>query len=250
MSGLEADRVAMVTGAGNGIGRAIASRFVRDGWKVGLVDRDQRAVKDAVSSLGGSKGNVQALVADVSVGSEVSGVVTTALGHWGRIDVVVNNAGITGPSKPLWEYEQDEWEAVYRTNVTAVFLMCRQVVPYMLAQGGGRIVNVASISGKEGNPNMAAYSSSKAAVIGMTKSLAKELAEFNVLVNTVTPAVIETDILKGLAPETVEYMVQRIPMGRTGKPEEVAALVAWLSSDECTFSTGAVFDISGGRATY
>jgi NAD(P)-dependent dehydrogenase (short-subunit alcohol dehydrogenase family) len=244
------DRVAMVTGAGSGIGLAIATRFFNDGWNVALVDRDETAVKEAATTLDPTGGKVHALVADVSVSSEVDAVVTATMTSWERIDALVNNAGVTGPSKPLWDYEEHEWDAVYATNVTAVFLMCRAIVTHMVSQGGGRIVNIASISGKEGNPNMSAYSSSKAAVIGLTKSLAKELATSNVLINAVTPAVIETDILNGLAAETVDYMVQRIPMGRTGKPEEVAALVAWLSSEECTFSTGAVFDISGGRATY
>lgn len=164
--------------------------------------------------------------------------------------MLVNNAGIVGPNKPLVEVTNEEWASVLAINLTGVFNCCRAVVPQMIANDWGRIVNIASIAGKEGNPFLAAYSTTKAAVIGLTKSLGKELATTNIRVNCVTPAVIETEILAQMTQETIDYMVAKIPMGRPGKVTEVAALVAWLASDECTFSTGAVFDVSGGRATY
>jgi 2-dehydro-3-deoxy-L-rhamnonate dehydrogenase (NAD+) len=164
--------------------------------------------------------------------------------------VLVNNAGIVGPNKPLTEVSDEEWAQVLAVNLTGVFNCCRAVVPQMQANDWGRIVNIASIAGKEGNPYLAAYSTTKAAVIGLTKSLGKELATTNVRVNCVTPAVIETEILAQMTQETIDYMVAKIPMGRPGKVTEVAALVSWLASDECSFSTGAVFDVSGGRATY
>ena len=239
----------IVTGAARGIGLAITRRMARDGDHVLMVDLDP-VVNSRSEALNQDGLHATGLVADVTDASAVEDLVRAFEEQTGRIDVLVNNAGITGPAKPSWEYEPEEWSRVYAVNLMAPFLCCRSVVPRMLARGGGRIVNVASISGKEGNPNMAAYSSSKAALIGFTKSLAKELATQNVYVNCVTPAVIETEILRQLNEQAVSYMLQRIPMGRPGQPEEVAELVAWLASAACSFSTGAVFDISGGRATY
>jgi 2-dehydro-3-deoxy-L-rhamnonate dehydrogenase (NAD+) len=245
-----ARRTAIVTGAARGIGLAIAERLLADGARVVLADLDAEALAATAMSLGEGSPDLLTSVTDVSSADQVDELVALTTRSWGHIDVLVNNAGIAGPAKPMWEYGEGEWEHVLATNLTSIFLLCRAVLPLMLARRRGRIVNIASISGKEGNPNMAAYSTSKAAVLGLTKALAKEVARDGVYVNAVTPAVVETDILRQLNPDAVRYMIDRIPMGRTGKPEEVAALVAWLSSDECSFSTGAVFDISGGRATY
>ena len=186
-------------------------------------------------------------VGDYSTAKEAG---ETAVNEWGQIDILVNNAGIAGGVGSIWELPVEEMDKVYRTNLRGVYLFCNQIIPYMLNRNYGRIVNVASIAGKEGNPRMVPYSASKAAVIGLTKSVGKELATTGITVNCITPAVIRTRMVENLTPKQVEYMVERIPMGRTGDPEEIASLVTWLSSEECSFSTGAVFDISGGRATY
>jgi 2-dehydro-3-deoxy-L-rhamnonate dehydrogenase (NAD+) len=237
---------ALVTGAARGIGLAIARRLDADGMTVVITDVDGDALRSAQIGLSSDGIECDAITAELTDEAEVCDLVAGA----GELDVLVNNAGIVGPAKPVWDYELTEWRRTMAINVDAVFLLCKHVVPGMLERGYGRVVNVSSISGKEGNPNMSAYSSSKAAVLGLTKALAKEIAQRNVLVNAVTPAVIETEILRQLNREAVEYMISRIPMGRTGRAEEVAALVSWLASSECSFSTGAVFDISGGRATY
>ncbi len=245
--GQHAGRVAIVTGAARGIGRAIAERLITDGHRVAIVDRDGPAATATAQALGE---HAQAITCDITDATAVNTMVWHVHATWGRVDVLVNNAGIVGPNKPLVEVTNEEWAGVLAVNLTGVFNCCRAVVPQMLANDWGRIVNIASIAGKEGNPFLAAYSTTKAAVIGLTKSLGKELATTNVRVNCVTPAVIETEILAQMTQETIDYMVAKIPMGRPGKVTEVAALVAWLASDECAFSTGAVFDVSGGRATY
>ncbi len=246
-AGEQGERVAIVTGAARGIGRAIAERLVRDGLRVAIIDVDGPAANAAAQAIGE---RAMAIACDVTDSAAVNAMVWHVVATWGRVDVLVNNAGIVGPNKPLTEVADDEWHKVIGVNLDGVFYCCRAVISHMLAQEWGRIVTIASIAGKEGNPYLSAYSTTKAAVIGLTKSLGKELATTNIRVNCVTPAVIETEILAQMTQETVDYMVAKIPMGRPGKVTEVAALVAWLASEECSFSTGAVFDVSGGRATY
>ena len=223
-------RVAVVTGGASGIGAAAVDRLRADGLEVLVMDLAPGAD----------------LQVDVSRAADVA----SALKDVVAVDVLVNSAGVVGPNKPLWEVADDEWERTFAVNVRGTFNTCRALVPAMQSRGWGRVVNVASIAGKEGNPNLAAYSASKAAVIALTKSLGKELAASGVLANAVAPAVIDTPMNADTDAATLSYMVQRIPMGRTGKPDEVAELIAWLASDRCSFSTGAIYDISGGRATY
>jgi 3-oxoacyl-[acyl-carrier protein] reductase len=245
------DRVAVVTGAARGIGKAIARRLARDGFTTVLADMDLPAARAAAEEI--SKecgGRTLAAAVDVSDPAGPRRMVESVLAAAESIDVLVNNAGIAGKASAVHDYPDEEWRRVMGVNLDGVFYCCKAVLPQMLKQGGGRIVNIASIAGKEGNPNMPAYSASKAGVVGLTKAIAKEVATKGIYVNCITPAVIRTEILEQLTDEAVRYMISKIPMGRVGQPEEVAALVSWLASEECTFSTGAVFDISGGRATY
>jgi 3-oxoacyl-[acyl-carrier protein] reductase len=246
MSGLEG-RTALVTGAARGIGLAVSERLLRDGARVAMVDRDAALVDGAAKRLGPA---ARAIVADVTKTAEVNAAVATAHDWHGGLEVVVNNAGITGRSFPTWQLTDEDWHEVIAIDLTGVFLVCRAAVTAMRPRRRGRIVNIASIAGKEGNPTLVPYSTAKAGVIGLTKALAKEVATDGILVNAVAPAVIGTELLQQMEKSTVDMLVAKIPMGRVGRPEEVAALVAWLASDECSFSTGAVYDLSGGRATY
>jgi 2-dehydro-3-deoxy-L-rhamnonate dehydrogenase (NAD+) len=240
-------RTALVTGAARGIGLAIARRLAADGLRIALLDLDRDRLAAAARELG--HGTV-ALAADVTRSAEVDAAVQAVVDRWGRLDVLVNNAGITGRSFPIWELDDADWERVLAVDLTSVFYCCRAAIRVMLRQESGRIVNIASIAGKEGNPTLVPYSSAKAGVIGLTKALAKEVATRGIIVNAVAPAVIGTELLQQMEQSTVDLLVSKIPMRRVGRPEEVAALVAWLTSDECSFSTGAVYDLSGGRATY
>jgi 2-dehydro-3-deoxy-L-rhamnonate dehydrogenase (NAD+) len=244
-----AGKAAVITGGARGIGLAIAERFLDSGAKCSLWDVDAAALEQAARQLNAGPA-IQTVRVDITREDDVRGATQSTLAQFGAIDVLVNNAGIAGVSKKLWECTPEEWFQVMNLDLYAVFLCCHAIVPSMLKRGSGRIVNVASIAGKEGNPNASHYSAAKAGVIGLTKSLGKELAQTGILVNCIAPAVIETDILKQVSQAHIDYMISKIPMGRTGLKEEVAALVAWLSSPDCSFSTGAVYDISGGRATY
>ncbi len=240
---------AIVTGGARGIGFAIASRLLQSGARVCLWDRDADALKEAKGKLS-ELGTVATQTVDLTSPDAVSAAAAATKAEFGSIELLVNNAGIAGVNGKLWEYTPDQWRAVIETNLNAVFYVCRAVVPIMLERKYGRIVSIASIAGKEGNPNAAHYSAAKAGVIGLTMSLGKELAKEGILVNCITPAVIQTDILKQVAQYHIDYMLSKIPMGRFGKVDEAAALVAWLCSDDCSFTTGGVFDLSGGRATY
>jgi 2-dehydro-3-deoxy-L-rhamnonate dehydrogenase (NAD+) len=239
----------IVTGGARGIGFAIATRLLQSGARVCLWDRDAEALKQAQEKLS-ALGSVFTQTLDLTDPDAVLAAAAATKAQCGSIELLVNNAGIAGVNGKLWEYTPDQWRAVVDTNLNAVFYVCRAVVPVMLEKQYGRIVNIASIAGKEGNPNASHYSAAKAGVIGLTKSLGKELAQNGILVNCITPAVIQTDILKQVAQYHIDYMLSKIPMGRFGKVDEAAALVAWLCSDDCSFTTGGVFDLSGGRATY
>ena len=232
-------RVALVTGGASGIGAAVATRLLAEGAKAAALDLTPSAA-DGVLPVAG----------DVSRSADVEAAVARVEDELGPIDVLVCSAGVPGASLPTVEVTDEEWRRVLGINADGVFFCNRAVLPGMVARGYGRIVNVASIAGKEGNPMAGAYSASKGAVIALTKAIGKDVARSGVLVNCVAPAVIETPILEGMSQEHIDYMVERIPMGRMGSPEEVAALVCWLASEECSFSTGATYDISGGRAVY
>lgn len=240
-------RTAVITGGAAGIGLAAARRLVASGGRVSLWDRDATALEKVQAALGHG---TDARVVDITDTAAVAMTAQETATALGRIDALVCSAGIAGPNATTWDYPVDAWRQVMAVNVDGVFLCNRVIVPLMMQRDYGRIVNIASVAGKEGNPNASAYSASKAAVIGLTKSLGKELAKTGIRVNCVTPAAVRTAIFDQITPAHIEFMLSKIPMGRFGEVDEIAALVAWLCTEDCSFSTGAAFDLSGGRATY
>ena len=245
-SGRFQHRVAAITGGASGVGREAAARIAAEGGQVILWDRDEAALAEAASSIPGA----QSTRVDVADAADMARAAEAAFNAHGRLDILIASAGITGPTATLWEYPLDAWRRVIDVDLHGIFNTCRAVVPLMLENNYGRIVNISSVAGKEGNPNASAYSTAKAGVIGLTKSLGKELAQTGVRVNCVTPATFKSPILAQLPQSQIDYMKSKIPMGRLGEVDEVAALVCWLASEECSFSTAATFDISGGRTTY
>ena len=242
------DRVAIVTGGAQGFGFSITERFIQSGAKVIIWDIDENECKKAISKLNSE--NCLFEIVDVRQIKDIQSKLEEIEKKFGKIDIFINNAGISGKNTSLIDYPIEEWNKVIDLNLNAVFYCCKSVVPFMIKKKYGRIVNIASIAGKEGNPNASAYSSSKAGVIGLTKSLGKELAQYNIAVNCVTPAVAKTRIFNQMTDEHINYMLSKIPRNRFAKVEELASLVAWLVSEENSFATGAVYDLSGGRATY
>ena len=239
-------RNAVVTGGAAGIGFAIAQRLAASGARVSLWDRDAKALADAAAGLAGA----HTVSLDVSDEPQVQAALAATVKALGKVDALVCSAGITGPNMPTWDYPIADWKQVLDINLTGVFLCNKTLAPHMKANDYGRIVNIASIAGKEGNPNASAYSASKAGVISLTKSLGKELAKTGIRVNCVTPAAVKTGMFAQMTQAHIDFMLSKIPMGRFGQVEEIAALVAWLCTEDCSFSTGAVFDLSGGRAVY
>jgi 3-oxoacyl-[acyl-carrier protein] reductase len=241
-------RSAIVTGGASGIGLAIARRLAQSGANVAIWDMNEKTMADTAKSLGAPKTHTARV--DVTKLDQVESAFKSTLAAFGKVDALVCSAGIAGLNKVSWELPADDWLRVHDINLNGVFYCCRTVVPHMIKNNYGRIVNIASIAGKEGNPNAAAYSSSKAAVIGLTKSLGKETAKNGITINCVTPAAVRTPIFEQVPQSHIDYMLSKIPMGRFGTVEEIAATVTWACTEECSFTTGAVFDLSGGRATY
>ncbi len=242
-----AGRHAVITGGATGLGYAIAQRMLASGGRVTLWDRDEAAAAKACAQLGEQ---AQWVAVDVASHASVVAATQQTLARSAGVDALVNSAGITGPNTKVWDYPVDAWAQVMQVNLNGLFYCCRELVPHMRTRNYGRVVNIASVAGKDGNPNASAYSASKAAVMALTKSLGKELADTGVRVNCVTPAAVKTAIFDQMSPEHIQFMLSKIPMGRFGTPEEVAAMVTWLCTEDCSFSTGAVFDLSGGRSTY
>ncbi len=243
-------KVSIVTGAAMGIGREIALRLARDGSDVVVVDIEKEPAQEVVKEIQSGGRKSLFFETDVARWDQVKAMVEGILKDFKGIDILINNAGIVGPVVPVWEYGVEDWDRVMEINMKGIFLCCKAIMPSMVKRKSGRIVNIASIAGKEGNPRMSAYSSSKAAVIAFTKSLAKEVAQQNIVVHCVAPALIETRMVEIMGSEQREFLLSKIPLGRFGNPSEVAALVRFLVSDECSFSTGQCYDISGGRAVY
>jgi 2-dehydro-3-deoxy-L-rhamnonate dehydrogenase (NAD+) len=241
------DRIAVVTGGAQGIGRAITERFIASGARVAIWDLDKGLADKTVKELGQA---TKAYAVDVTSPDSIDAAVKATLGDFERIDILVNNAGIAGGNAPTWELPVADWQRVLKINLDGPFYCCRAVVPTMIAQKYGRIVNIASIAGKEGNPNAAHYSASKAGVIALTKSLAKELAQYDISINAITPAAAKTAIFDQMTQQQIDYMLSKIPRARFVNVEEIAALAAFAASQDCSFTTGTVLDISGGRATY
>ena len=244
------NQVAIITGGATGIGYSVAKRLGEEGSKLVIVDIDADTGKQTVAEFNASGMNAVLVIGDVSDEKVAENAVAQAEENWDRLDVLINNAGITGDPGSIWELPVSEMDRVYRTNLRATYLFCQKAIPLMLKNDYGRIVNIASIAGKEGNPKMVPYSSTKAAVIGLTKSVGKELSDTGIRVNCVTPVVARTAMLDQTSPEVVDYMLSKIPLGRLVELSEIASLVTWVASEECSFTTAGVFDISGGRATY
>ena len=242
------DRVAIITGGAQGFGLAISKRIIQSGGKVVIWDIDENAIKSAINEI--SSDNLSFKKVDVTNFVEIENALFETEKELGKIDIFVNNAGITGMNAKVWDYPLDEWKKVIELDLNSTFYCCKAVVPHMIKNNYGRIVNIASIAGKEGNPNASAYSTAKAGVIGFTKSLGKELADKNIAVNCVTPAAAKTRIFDQMTKEHIDYMLSKIPRNRFAKVNELASLVCWLLSEENSFTTAAVFDLSGGRATY
>ncbi len=241
-------RVAVVTGGAQGFGLAITKRIIRSGGKVIVWDIDKEAIENAKKEINSNNFNFQ--IVDVTDFNTIENSIKNLEKQFGKIDIFINNAGITGMNAKVWDYPIDEWKKVMELNLNSTFYCCKAIVPHMVKNNYGRIVNIASIAGKEGNPNASAYSTSKAGVIGLTKSLGKELADKNIAVNCITPAAAKTRIFDQMTEEHINYMLSKIPRNRFAKIDELASLVCWLVSEENSFSTAAVFDLSGGRATY
>ena len=239
-------RTAVITGAARGIGLATARRLARDGHRVLLVDRDREALEQAAIAVPGAA----IWCCDITDPAEPEGAFAAAAKAFGRVEILVNNAGVAGRTAVIEQQTDADWDRAIAVMLTAPFRWCRAAVAVMKGHGWGRIINVASVAGKEGNPNILPYSAAKAGLIGLTKGLAKEVATSGILVNAVAPAVVDTDLLRDVSPAMIEYMVSRIPLGRVGRPDEVAAAISWLASDESSFTTGQTLDLSGGRCTY